>query len=553
MRAATKRLLWPTVEGNYNRDSRRRRFGAAFVPTIPEALMIAEQALQGGDYSRAQYVYQQILQALPEEPGALNGLGVLAYRAGQLEAAERYVRRAIGGFSGNPAFHNNLNLICRRQGRLDEAIACCQRALELDPNSPELHNNLGIALKERGDLERAVASFERALDQKPAYADAHYNLANTLVKLHRLDQAERAYRRAIQLAPLDCEAHNNLGTLLQLQGRLDEAMACYHTAVGARAESAEAHRNRALLRLLLGDFAEGWPEYEWRWRMPGVKLPSAQQPRWEGQPLAGKTVLLVAEQGIGDTIQFIRYAALVKGAGARVAVDCPPTLHALFRQTPGIDRLVAGDAGAEAADYQIPLLSLPVVVGTNLDTIPAAIPYVFAEPERVAHWRQELADRPGFKVGIAWQGNPDFTADYYRSIPLTAFAPLAACPNVELFSLQKGHGCEQLAAVADRFKIVDLGKSLDDEGSAFVDTAGVMMNLDLVIACDTATAHLAGALGVNVWVALQRTANWRWLAARSDSPWYPTARLFRQSQLGDWTDVVEQMAIELRRISCRHT
>jgi Flp pilus assembly protein TadD len=452
----------------------------------------------------------------------------LAYRAGQLEAAERYIRRALGGFSGNPAFHNNLNLICRQQGRLDEAVACCQRALELDPNSPELHNNLGIALKERGDLEPAAASFERALDQKPAYADAHYNLANTLVKLHRLDQADREYRRAIRLAPLDCEAHNNLGTLLQLQGRLDEAMACYNAALNRPGESAEAHRNRALLRLLLGNFAEGWPEYEWRWRMPGVKLPSARQSRWEGQPLADKTVLLLAEQGIGDTIQFIRYAALVKGVGARVVVDCPPMLHALFRHTPGIDRLVAGDTGPETADYQVPLLSLPGAFGTRLDTIPAAIPYVFAEPERIAHWQRKLADRPGFKVGIAWQGNPDFTTDYYRSMPLTAFAPLAVCPNIKLFSLQKGHGREQLAAVADRFEIVDLGSALDDEGHAFVDTAAVMMNLDLVITSDTATAHLAGALGVNVWVALHRTPNWRWLVARSDSPWYPTARLFRQ-------------------------
>jgi Flp pilus assembly protein TadD len=524
-----------------------------FVPTIPEALTIAEQALQGGDYSRAEYVYKQVLQALPEEPGALNGLGVLAFRAGQLEAAESHVRRAIRGFAGNPAFHNNLNLIYRQQGRLDEAVDCCQRALQLDPNSPELHNNLGIVLKERGDLELALASFERALARKPDYADAHYNLANTLVKLHRLDPAERAYRRAIELAPLDYEALNNLGTLLQLQGRLNEAMACYDAAVGARGESAEAHRNRALLWLLLGNFAEGWPEYEWRWRMPGAKLPSGGPLRWEGQSPSGKTVLLVAEQGIGDTLQFIRYAALVQAVGAGVVVDCPPTLHALLRQAPGIDRLVAGEADPQSIDYQVPLLSLPALFGTRLETIPAAIPYLFAEPERVANWQKRLAHRPGFKVGIAWQGNPDFTGDHYRSIPLAAFAPLAECANVKLFSLQKGHGREQWAALADRFEIADLGTSLDEQGGAFVDTAAVMMNLDLVITSDTATAHLAGALGVSAWVALQRTPNWRWLVDRSDCPWYPTMRLFRQSQLGNWTDVFAQIAVELRRISCQRS
>ena len=190
---------------------------------------------------------------------------------------------------------------------------------------------------------------------------------------------------------------------------------------------------------------------------------------------------------------------------------------------------------------------------SEIETIPAAIPYVFAEPERIADWQKKLAHWPGFKVGIAWQGNPDFVGDYYRSIPLAAFAPLAECPNVKLFSLQKGRGREQLATLADRFEIVDLGGLLDEEGAAFVDTAAVMMNLDLVITSDTAVAHLAGALGVRVWVVLQRTPNWRWLVDRSDSPWYPTMRLFRQSQLGNWTDVFDQIAIDLRRISCHRS
>ena len=306
-----------------------------------------------------------------------------------------------------------------------------------------------------------------------------------------------------------------------------------------------------MLWLLLGNFAEGWPEYEWRWRMPGIKLATTRQPLWEGQSPLGKTMLLIAEQGMGDTIQFIRYAALIQAAG--VVVDCPATLHPLLRQTPGIDRLVAGEGDQQSIDYQVRLLSLPAHFGTRLETIPAAIPYVFAEPERIADWQKNLAHWPGFKVGITWQGNPDFMGDYYRSVPLAAFAPLAQRPNVTLFSLQKGHGREQLAALADRFEIVDLGSSLDEEGGAFVDTAAVMMNLDLVITSDTAAAHLAGALGVSVWVALQRTPNWRWLLDRRDSPWYPTMRLFRQSELGNWTDVFEQIAVELRRISCQRS
>jgi Flp pilus assembly protein TadD len=461
------------------------------------------------------------------------------------------LRRAIAGFPGEPNFHNNLYLVLREQGRLDEALECCRRALELDATAPELHNNLGVGLKAAGELAAAESSFRDAIARRPAYADAHYNLANTLVMLHRLDEAESEFRLALELAPGDFEVPNNLGTLLRLRGRLDEAAACFERALALRPSSAEAHRNRASLRLLLGDFAQGWPEYEWRWRMSDSHAPNFSQPRWQGQPLEGRTILLWSEQGLGDTIHFIRYAALLRARGARVLVDCPTSLRALLSAVVGIDRFVSLTALDEKVDYQIPLLSLPAAFGTLLETIPAASPYLRAEPERVALWRKTFCDVNKLKVGIAWQGSRGYTGDHYRSVSLARFAPLAAIEGVALFSLQKYEGDQQLPPLAERLGVVDLARSLDEGPDAFVDTAAVVENLDLVITTDTAIAHLAPALGARVWLALQQTPNWRWLMDRDDSPWYPTMRLFRQRAWGDWDDVFARIADALRSLSSR--
>ncbi len=519
------------------------------MPSVPEALQIAKQALDAGDRAQAQFVYERIVQAAPWEHNALNALGVLALQAGQWDVAEGYIQRAIASHAADPAYHNNLNLIYRGRGRHEEAVACCRRALELDSSLPELHNNLGIELKEVGALEEAAASLQRAVQLRPDYADAHYNLGNTLADLHRLEAAETAYRRAIDLAPRDSEPHNNLGAFLQLQGRFAEAMDCFETALRCNANSVGAHRNRALLRLLLGDYLPAWSDYEWRWQMPDTICPNFSQPRWQGQRLDGRTILLWTEQGIGDVVQFIRYAPLVKQSGARVLVDCSPALQSLLRSAPGIDQFVSGDTSREPFDCYIPLLSLPSVFGTTVETIPGGVPYLRADEQRVQRWRSELSGIAQFKVGIAWQGNPRFSGDYYRSVRLEQFAPIAACRNVKLYSLQKNFGREQLADVGSRMSIVDLGAVLDENSGPFIDTVAVMMNLDLVITTDTAVAHVAGALGVPVWVALQYSPNWRWMLQRDDSPWYPTMRLFRQPAFGDWDGAFASIASQLELVS----
>jgi tetratricopeptide (TPR) repeat protein len=346
--------------------------------------------------------------------------------------------------------------------------------------------------------------------------------------------------RCVQLQPDFPEAHNNLGNAHRDQGRLEEAHACFARALELRPDYADAHWNRALLWLLQGDFEKGLPEYEWRWQLKDFRRRAHSQPLWNGAPLGEQTLLLYAEQGLGDTVQFIRYAALARRHCGRIVVQCQPPLARLLAGYPGVDQLVPEGVPLPPFDAHAPLLSLPRLLGTTLDTIPANIPYLHADPGLVALWRDELASGAGFKVGIAWQGSTKYRADRWRSMPLAQFEPLARVPGVRLFSLQKGFGREQVHGAG--FPVTDLGGRLDEAHGAFMDTAAVLKNLDLVITSDTVIAHLAGALGVPVWVAVPFLPDWRWLLEREDSPWYPTMRLFRQAQPGRWDEVFQLLA-----------
>ena len=321
--------------------------------------------------------------------------------------------------------------------------------------------------------------------------------------------------------------------------------------------------------MLLGDYEQGWPEYEWRWTQPGFTRRQFTQPAWDGSDLAGRSILLYAEQGLGDTLHFIRYAPLVSQRGGKVIVECQPALVRLLKGVEGIDKLIAESSPLPPFDVQAAMFSLPAIFHTTVGTIPATVPYLHADPKLIDKWRHELNSRsrqPGgtvattrsgparqagptgaFKVGIAWQGSPTYGYDNLRSIPLEKFARLTQIEGVQLISLQKGPGSEQLGAVQGRFPVMDLGKQLDETSGPFMDTAAVMKNLDLVICSDTAVPHLAGALGVPVWVALPYVPDWRWLLECEDSPWYPTMRLFRQTQDGKWDDVFERIAAALKK------
>jgi tetratricopeptide (TPR) repeat protein len=519
--------------------------------------------------------FQQALRLRPDDAGGHNHLGVVLQEQGRLEEAAACFEHAVRLQPGCPEAHNNLGAArleqrrldealasfrqalrlrpdhagaysnlgqaLREQGRLDEAVAAHQQALHLRPDYAGAHNNLGIARLEQGRLDEAAASFQQALRLRPDYADAHSNLGAVLKEQGRLDEALAAHRQALRLRPDHAAAHNNLGAALKEQARLDEAVVSFQQALRSKPNYAEAHLNLAMTWLLLGDFEQGWPEYEWRWKTrEGAPLPRPfQQPPWDGTPLAGRTILLHAEQGLGDTLQFSRFAPLVKERGGTVLVTCPPSLVRILGTCPGIDRLIPQDSPLPPFDVHAPLMSLPSILRTTLATVPVRVPYLFAAAERVDHWRRELGDPRAFKVGIAWQGKPTHRRDRQRSVPLAQFAPLARLAGVRLFSLQKGPGREQLPALAGPWGLTDLGGRTSDD---WMETAAVVCSLDLVITVDTALAHLAGALGVPVWVALSFVPDWRWLVGRADSPWYPTMRLFRQTAPGNWDTVFADMA-----------
>ena len=300
----------------------------------------------------------------------------------------------------------------------------------------------------------------------------------------------------------------------------------------------EVHWHQSLTWLQLGDYERGWAAYEWRWRRKRARPHPYKQPLWDGAPFPGQTVVLHSEQGMGDTLQFVRYAPLVKERGGTVVLDCQPELVGLLSRCPGIDQVRPQSNTPSTGDRQAPLLSLPALFRTTVKTIPATVPYLTPDPPLVERWRSRLGEGHALKVGIFWQGNPKHKWDRYRSVPLRCFEPLAQVQGVRLFSLQKGTGAEQLAEVAGRWPIEDLAGAFEDKDGAFTDAAAVLANLDLVIGCDSALAHLAGALGVRTWVLLATVSDWRWLREREDSPWYPSLRLFRQRQLKDWEEVM---------------
>ncbi len=525
--------------------------------TVPELLKAANQHHQAGRCELAIECLCAALRQCPNHPGLFNNLGALLAQQGRLAQAAASFRQAVRFKPDLVEAHYNLGKALHRQGMLEDAITSYREALRLKPDCVEALDDLGSALLEQGKAEEAVSTLQQALRLRPENITAHNVLGMAYTHLGQFEQAIASYQQVLRRKPDYVGAYNNLGNVLGAQGKLEEAVASYQQALRLKPEYAYLHVNLGMAWLRMGNFEQGWPEYEWRVRDPKEWTQSPlPQPTWDGSPLAGRSILLRTEQGLGDTLQFIRYAPLVKAQGGTVLVERAGSLLRLLSSCPGIDRFVPEASNStESFDLQVPLLSVPRLLGTTLATIPANIPYLFADAELVAKWRQELCSVSGFKIGIAWQCNPKLDAQRgraaQRSVPLVEFAPVGRLTGVSLFSLQRGAGTEQLAQARGQFPIRDLGSWIDDGHGAFLATAAVMKCLDLVVTCDTALAHLAGALGVPVWVALPFSSDWRWLLDREDSPWYPTMRLFRQRQPGDWKPVFERITSEVGKLQSK--
>ncbi len=492
--------------------------------------------------------YETALRLQPDFAAAHSNLGNCLSLLKRHEESEAHCRRAVELFPEGPDAFNNLGNALRGQGKKEDARDAYQEALRRNPDFAEAHLNIGYVWMDLRQPEAAAYAGREAIRCKPDHQKAYHLLASALVEAGNLQDAEINIRHALSLKPNDPEALVCLGVALYEQGKAQEALAVFEEAIRQKPEYADPHWGRGLLLLQLGRFAEGWPEYEWRWHCHPFTPRPFPQPRWDGSPLPGRRILIHSEQGLGDALQFIRYAPLVKARGGHVILECQERLFPMLRSCAGIDQLMPSNQPLPPFDVQIALLSLPLVFRTTLATVPADVPYLAADERLVEQWGREIAALPGFKIGIGWQGNPQIHQDLWRSVPLVHFASLGRLPGVTLVSLQKGPGTEQIPLIADLFSLTDWSDRLDVEAGAFMDTAAVMKNLDLVITSDTATAHLAGALGVPVWVALPYAPDFRWLLEREDSPWYPSMRLFRQRQPWDWSEVFQRITAEVQKL-----
>jgi tetratricopeptide (TPR) repeat protein len=541
----------------------------------------ATTLIEQGQFDEARVLLQRAVELEPAHADANINLANVFVRLERYDDAIVQYKKALQLRPDHFGSHYILGIALQDKGQLAEAEKHFRQAILLNPNFADTYNSLGLALIGQGRVDEAVACYHDALRLRPDYLAACINLGAALEQQEKLDEAIACCEYALRLDPRSAAACCNMGMALKRQGKLDAAMARFDQTVDLEPTYGAAHWNRATTWLLQGDFERGWVEYECRWMQPDFGNRHFIQPAWDGSSLEGKTILIYAEQGIGDTFQFVRYVRLVQQRGGHVVFQCPPKLLKLMGNLPEIDSLVVKDSPMSAFDVHAALLSLPGIFHTSLATVPAEVPYLYPKCELVEQWRKTMCEvrgstfdvrkissdiehrtsnvahsansegltsnfAQGFKVGIAWQGNPEFREDRQRSMPLACFAPLARVPGVQLISLQKVAGTKQLRDPGVRLSVLDLADRLDEEVGPFMDTAALIKNLDLIISSDTAVPHLAGALGVPVWVALPTIPDWRWLLDREDSPWYPTMRLFRQCRYGHWDDVFERMADELK-------
>lgn len=502
------------------------------------------QLQQQGQLAQAENIFRQILAQQPNQPDALHLLGLLMHQRGRHEMAVDLVRRAIDQRPSFATYRSNLGVILRVLGDKPAALQAHAGAIRLAPDSAELHNNLAVIHDDLGDTEQALRHGWLAVGLDPKYPEARNNLANVLCKSGRIYESIMQLLEAIKVRPDYIDAWYNLGLALERLGDYRQAVLSYDKALALDANHINARANRALLLLLQGDFAAGLEGYEWRRLRPDQRPRKLASPMWDGQPIGGKTLLLVAEQGLGDAIMFSRYALLAaKVSGAKLIAECDPSLRELFAGIGAVTIWIDRHATAPAHDFHIPWMSLPKVLKTTAQNIPAPYSYLRPPSSRVNDPDLRIGEDAATarKIGVVWSGNAGLPGDDKRSCPFSFFLQLLPIPNVLLISLQKGERAKDWQSIYAPSKMRDMASRCKD----MADTATVIAQLDLVVTVDTAVAHLAGALGKPVWVLLPANPDWRWQLKRDDSPWYPSMRLIRQEHAGDWAGVFARVVSAL--------
>ncbi|MEW6585447.1 MAG: tetratricopeptide repeat protein [Nitrospirota bacterium] len=543
---------------------------------IDEQLRSAFQYFQEGNLDQAESVCRDILVHEPDYSDVLHLLGIILCQKRNYESAVEYMGKSLKSDPDNASAYYNLGTAFRELGQIEEAVESFKKSIALDPSSADAFNNLGIALKDKGQFDEALSYYQKAIELNPRLTPAYYNLGVLLQEKGQLDGAASSYRRAAELDNRNAAVHNSLGLVLREKGLLDEAISHYREAVEYEPDSAAFRNNLGIalkergrpdealvhfeksfsvdpndtalnqifdiaeLFLQKGDLKRGWALYwrfndsYWHEHIPG-------KPIWNGADVRGRTILLQSDAGFGDVIQYVRYAALIAGRGAKVILNCPKEIMSLLQTVAGLHKVVTDILPSEF-DLFSPVRRLPFVFGTILETVPATIPYIKAELLLVQKWKEKLGgDNAKLRVGLVWAAGH---RDLNRSCPLELFGPLADQRDVTFYSLQVGADAAEARHPPGGMKLVDRA----DEIENFSDTAAIIENLDLTISVDTAAAHVAGALGKPVWTLLPYVVDSRWLLDREDSPWYPTMRLFRQPSPGDWASVIRRLAENLRRI-----
>jgi tetratricopeptide (TPR) repeat protein len=510
---------------------------------VSETIELAAQHHQAGALEQAEQLYHQVLQSEPDNAAALHLLGVIAHQRADDRLAADLINKAIANNSRTAQFHNNLGVVLKALGRLEEAVHAYQKALQLKPDYADARYNMGNSLGLLGRHGDALECYNQALPLKPDDPYIYYNIAVAMQYLGRHSEAVENFSRAIGLNHNDSAVYCAMAVSQQILGRHADAIETLRAALRLNPDCARTHTDLGMVLLMTGNFAEGWQQYHWRlehccWV---GKLPDRL--RWKGSNFKNRSILVCSEQGLGDCLQFVRYIPMVKARGGTVVLGVYEQLYSLLKQFPGADETIklTAEKALPSYDLYVPLMELPKIFATRLETIPAEVPYIFADPVKSLYWRNRLSG-PGFKVGVVWAGSAEHMGKHLRDCKFADFAALAEVEGVRLYALQKGKDAEQINRTERKIPVVSLGEQFTD----FSDTAAAIENLDLVISVDTSVLHLAGAMGKPVWGILCVAGEWRWLLDRPDSPWYPTMRLFRQKKLDCWAGVFRDVAEQLR-------